>query len=160
MEDLCMEVALWELNAPPETHHQHLGEIMWEMGILMWMTWRLPFWGGWVPPEQPLWPPAPAQPDGGWEPRGQPPHPQHPFDLMKMWVPNKYTTHGFVTWHPLYQHLQWWHYARWNGVVIQAMVPWGTVCKRPLPGVSGQGKYCTLIEKDSSRHSLIYGPYC
>ena len=29
--------------------------------------------GGWVPPEQPFQPPAPAQPDGGWEPRGQPP---------------------------------------------------------------------------------------
>ena len=30
---------------------------------------------GWVPPDQPFWPPAPAQPDGGWEPRGQSPHP-------------------------------------------------------------------------------------
>ena len=30
---------------------------------------------GWVPPEQPLQPPIPAQPDGGWEPRGQPPCP-------------------------------------------------------------------------------------
>ena len=25
--------------------------------------------GGWVPPEQPFQPPAPAQPDGGCEPR-------------------------------------------------------------------------------------------
>ena len=43
MEDLYREVALRELNAPPETHHQHLGEILWEMGILMWMTGRSPF---------------------------------------------------------------------------------------------------------------------
>ena len=26
--------------------------------------------GGWVPPEQPFWPLAPAQPDGGWKHRG------------------------------------------------------------------------------------------
>ena len=31
---------------PPETHHQHLGEILWETGILMLMTGRSPFWEG------------------------------------------------------------------------------------------------------------------
>ena len=43
MEDLHWEVALQELNAPPRHPHQHLGEILWEMGILMWMTGRSHF---------------------------------------------------------------------------------------------------------------------
>ena len=46
MEDLHQEVTLRELEAPPETHHQHLGKILWEMRILMWMTERSPFWEG------------------------------------------------------------------------------------------------------------------
>ena len=49
--------------------------------------WEVTFlrWGGWVPPEQPLWHPAPTQPDGGWEPRGQlpcPPAPIQPGEVM------------------------------------------------------------------------------
>ena len=31
---------------PLETHHKHLGEILWEIGILMQMTRRLPFQEG------------------------------------------------------------------------------------------------------------------
>ena len=46
MEDLYREVCLQELNTLPEAHHQHLGEILWEMGILMWMTGRSPFQEG------------------------------------------------------------------------------------------------------------------
>ena len=43
-------------------------------------NWEVTFLrgGGWVPPEQPFQPPAPAQPDEGWEPRGQPPWPPAP----------------------------------------------------------------------------------
>ena len=61
----------------PRYPHQHLGEILWETGILMWEV-TFPRRGGWVPPEQPFWPPAPTKPDGGWEPREQPPHPPAP----------------------------------------------------------------------------------
>ena len=43
MEDLHQEVALRELDESPETHHQDLGKIQWEMRILMWMTERSPF---------------------------------------------------------------------------------------------------------------------
>ena len=46
MEDLCQEVTLRELNVPPGTHCQSLGEIHWEMGILMWMIGRSPFQEG------------------------------------------------------------------------------------------------------------------
>ena len=46
MEELCREIALWELNSSPETHHKHLGEILWEMGILVQMTRRSPFQEG------------------------------------------------------------------------------------------------------------------
>ena len=76
MEELCREITLWELNAP---HHKHLGEILWEMGILMWMNRRSPFWEGGGFPRATFWPPAPAQPDRGWEPGGQPP--QSPLHL-------------------------------------------------------------------------------
>ena len=68
--------------------------------------------GGWVPPEQPFWPPAPAQPDGGWEPRGQPPHPSTWSTWWRCGVPNKYTSHMVATQYPSYQHLQWWCYVR------------------------------------------------
>ena len=85
MEELCREIALWELNAPPESHHKHLGGILWEMGILMQITGRSPFQEGRVGSlQQPFWPPGPAQPDRGWEPRGQPPCPQLLFNLMRM----------------------------------------------------------------------------
>ena len=92
MEDLCWKVA--------ETPQQHLGEILWEMGILMQMTGRSPFWEGegGFPLEQPFQPPAPAQPDGGWEPRGQPPHPSTCSTWWGCRAPNKYTSHGVVTW--------------------------------------------------------------
>ena len=82
MEDLHSEVALWELNAPPRNSPP--------------TPWENPFWNwdpdaddqeitflrgvGWVPPEQPIQPPAPAQPDQGWEPRGQPPCPPAPIE--------------------------------------------------------------------------------
>ena len=114
MEELCREIALWELNAPPETHHKNLWEIQWEIGILMWMTRRSPFWDG----------------EGGF------PQSNH-FDLLPLhnqmeggtpedylltpstcstwwgWrVPNQYTIHGIATWYPLNQHLQQWCYAR------------------------------------------------
>ena len=74
MEDLCWKVTLSELNTPLETHCQHLGEIQWEMRILMWITWKSPFQeeeGG--NPRTTTLIPCPPQPDGGWEPRGQSP---------------------------------------------------------------------------------------
>ena len=46
MEDLCQEVTLQEFNAPPETPYQHLGKILWEIGILMQMTGRSPLQEG------------------------------------------------------------------------------------------------------------------
>ena len=42
MEDLCWEVTLCELNAPPEALHQFLGNPVWS-GIPMQMTRRSPF---------------------------------------------------------------------------------------------------------------------
>ena len=63
---------------PPETHHKHLGEMLWEMGILMKMARRKPFQegeGGFPqsnhfdllplhkPRGQPPCPPAPVQPN-------------------------------------------------------------------------------------------------
>ena len=76
MEDLHREVTLQELNAPPETHHQQLGEILWKTGILMWMTGRSPFQGeGGFPRSNHFDLLSPTQPDAGWEPRGQPPQP-------------------------------------------------------------------------------------
>ena len=43
LEDLCGEVTLCELNAPPEALHQCLGETQLGTGILMQMTRRSPF---------------------------------------------------------------------------------------------------------------------
>ena len=80
MEDLCWEVTLHELNAPPSSPPP--------------MPWGNPAGsgdpgvddqevtflrgGGWVPPGQPFQPPAPIQPDGGWAPQGSPPQPPTP----------------------------------------------------------------------------------
>ena len=108
MEELCREIALWELNAPPESHHKHLGGILWEMGILMQITGRSPFQEG----------------EGGF------PHSNH-FDLLALhnqieggspednllapsscstwWgcrVPIEYTSHRVATQYPWNQHLQ------------------------------------------------------
>ena len=44
--DLCWEVALCELNAPPEALQQHLGETQQGTGIPMQMTRRSPFQEG------------------------------------------------------------------------------------------------------------------
>ena len=46
LEDLCWEVTLHELNAPPEALHQCLGETHQGAGILMSMTGRSPFQEG------------------------------------------------------------------------------------------------------------------
>ena len=46
MEELCREITLQELNAPPQKPTQTPREILWEMGILMWMTRRSSFWEG------------------------------------------------------------------------------------------------------------------
>ena len=43
MEDLCWEVALSELNAPPRTHCQSLRKTQWDTGSLMRITKRSPF---------------------------------------------------------------------------------------------------------------------
>ena len=50
-------------------------------------TWAVIFLRGgqWVPPEQPLQPPAPAQPDGGRIPEDNLLIPQCPFNAMRMW---------------------------------------------------------------------------
>ena len=42
MEDLCWEVVLRELNAPPRDPPPTPGD-QWDMGTLMWMTRRSPF---------------------------------------------------------------------------------------------------------------------
>ena len=59
---------------------------IWDPDVDDWEV-TFPRGGGWIPLEQPFWPPAPAQPDGGWEPRGQPPHPPAPVQ------PNEDTGH-------------------------------------------------------------------
>ena len=46
MENLCQEVTLPELNAPPEALHQHLGETQQGAEIPMQMTRRSPFLEG------------------------------------------------------------------------------------------------------------------
>ena len=46
MEDLCQEVTICELNAPPAALHQCLGETQQETGTLMQMTRRSPFQEG------------------------------------------------------------------------------------------------------------------
>ena len=43
LEDLCWEVTLCELNAPPAALHQCLGKTQQEMGTWMQMTRRSPF---------------------------------------------------------------------------------------------------------------------
>ena len=60
---------------------------------------------------------------------------------------------------PLYQHFQWQSNARQDGSVFQTMVPWGTVCKRPLPRISGQREYSMIAKGGSGRYCQIYGPY-
>ena len=46
MEDLCQEIALCELHAPPAILNQHLGENHQGAGIIMRMTRRSPFQEG------------------------------------------------------------------------------------------------------------------
>ena len=84
MEDLCWEVTLWELNTPPGNHPPTPWGNPVGNGDPDVDDQEVTFLkGGWVPPEQPFWSPAPGQPDGGWEPRGQPPHPPVPVQPKK-----------------------------------------------------------------------------
>ena len=43
--------------------------------------------------------------------------------------------------------------------VHQTVVPWGTMCQGPLPGIGGPGEYCQVIERGSSRYGLLHGSY-
>ena len=87
MEDLYQEITLRELNVPPDTHHQHLGEILRKIGILMWMTGRSPFWeregrNPWNNHFDPL--PLHNQMQDG-NPEGNLLAHQHLLNPMKMW---------------------------------------------------------------------------
>ena len=121
MEDLYQEVALRELNTHP------------------WDPLPTP-WGHLVGNRNPseddqevtfLW-------EGGWEPRGQPPQPPAPAQ------PNEDVDVLLTHWPwdcdlvSSYKHCQWQNHAWQDRSVFWTKVPWGTVCKRPLPRVSGQ----------------------
>ena len=71
----------------------------------------------------------------------------------------KHSGHGIVTWYPSYKHFQWQSHARQDGSVLWAMIPWGTVHKRPLSGVSGQRKYHAFSQRGSSGYGQVHGPY-
>ena len=71
----------------------------------------------------------------------------------------KHIGHGIVTWCPLYKNFQQQSHAMQDRSVFQTMVPWGTVCKRPLSRVSGQREYCMIAKGGSSGYGHINGPY-
>ena len=114
MAELCWEIALQELNAPQKTHLKQLGEILWDIGIQMWMTGRLLFQVGeggfsWSNHFNLL--PLHNQMEGG-----------SPEDNLltsrtcSTWwgcgVPNQYTSHGVATQYPSNEHLQQRCYTR------------------------------------------------
>ena len=80
MEDLCQEIALCELHAPPSNPHPTpWGEPSGSRnpnGDDQEVSF--PRGGGWVPPRQQYPSPAPGWPDGGWVPQGPPLQPQRP----------------------------------------------------------------------------------
>ena len=80
MEELCREIVLWELNTHPRNPPQTPWGNPMGNGDPDVDDQEVTFLrgGGWVPLEQPFWPPTHAQPDGGWVPRGQPPCPPAP----------------------------------------------------------------------------------
>ena len=84
--ELHREIGLLEMNMPPRNPPQTPWWNPMGNGDPDADDWEVTFLrrGGWVSPEQPFWPPAPAHPDGRWEPRRQSPHPQHLFNLMRM----------------------------------------------------------------------------
>ena len=86
MEDLCQEVALRELNTP-QGSTQPLGEIKWEMGILMWMPRRSPFQEGegGNPQDNHFDPLLPLNQMEGGNPEDNLFDPLPALNLMKMW---------------------------------------------------------------------------
>ena len=158
MEDLCWEVTLRELSTPrdppttpwgnpvgngdPNVDHQ-------EVTCLR---------GGLEPLEQPLWPLPLHNQMEDQNPEDNLLAPSTHSTWWRCGTSYKHTGHGIVTWYPSYKHFQWQSHARQNGSVIQTMVPWGTVCKRPLPRVSGQRKYCTFSQREVADTARYMGP--
>ena len=47
-----------------------------------------------------------------------------------------------------------------NRGVLQIIEPQGAVYQGPLSRISGQREYHAVSARSSSRHGLLYGPYC
>ena len=86
MEDLCQEVALQELYAPQGSTADPLGKSSGTWGSQCgWPEGHLSERGRVETNKTTTSPPAPTQPDGGWEPRGQPlwfPAPAQPDEYV------------------------------------------------------------------------------
>ena len=148
MEDLCQDIALRELNVPP----------------------RDPLFGQWETQAGNRDPDVDDQeatfPRGrGWEPRGQPPQPTVPSTRGRHRMSHKYSSHWIVTGYPTHKHLQWQSHTGEDGSVFYGSVfeQWyhnGTMCKRPLSGISGLGEHSKIIKWGSSTYGPVHGSYC
>ena len=80
MDDLCQEITLHELHAPPSNPQPTPWGEPSGSGNLNRDDQEVTFprGGGWVPPRQPSPAPVLAQPDGGWVPQELPPQPPRP----------------------------------------------------------------------------------
>ena len=162
MEDFYWEAALRELNAPLGIHHWSLGEIQWETGIPIWMTRRSPSWEGeGGNPQDNYFNPLLSlnqMEDGNPEDNLFNPYPCSTW--WRCGTSYKHTGHRIVTWYPLYKHFQQQSHTRQDRNVFWTMVPQGTLCKRPLPRVSGQREYYAVTKGGSSGYGQIHGSYC
>ena len=99
MEELCREIALWDLNTPPRNPPQTpLGSPMGsgdpDVDDLEVTSLR---GGGWVLPEQPFWLPAPANQMEGGNPEDNLLTPSTCSTWWQCRVPNQYTSHEVAT---------------------------------------------------------------
>ena len=87
MEDLCQEITLCELNAPPRSPPPTPGGHPLGSGNPSEDEQEVTFLrgGGWVPPGQTSPSPVSTQPDGWWIPLGPPPQSHILLHLIQMW---------------------------------------------------------------------------
>ena len=143
MEDLWQEEALRELNAPPVTNHQATGDSNRPWGPQC--GWP----GGHLPEREGM---GTKQEDNHLDPLP-------PSTRWRCRTSHKHTSHQTATGHPMHQHFQSQSHAGEDRSVFWAMVPWGTVCERPLSRISGLEKYSMIAKGGSSGYVQIHGPY-
>ena len=60
----------------------------------------------------------------------------------------QYPSHWVVTGYSKNKHFQWQCHTRKDRSVFQTVVPQGTMCQGPLPGISGPWKYSQVVERE------------